>query len=214
MSGEAKGELKITKLSDANYQTWKTEISWYLRGKGLLDHVLTEIKLPQNPTNDEVRAHQINENKAFAAIGLNIEGDQQIHIEDCATAHEAWEALKQVHQPKSRVRVLHLKKEFYHIKMRDNENMSSYMSRVKAAARDLREANVEVKDEDVAYVMLSGLPDCYENINMSLANLPDDKFTSIEIKRVLLEEYERRMSRLDATAEYINEALHNEQKQV
>ena len=72
---------------------------------------------------------------------------------------------------------MHLKKEFYHLKMKDDENMSSYVSRSKIAANNLREA-VEAK---IAYALLAGLPDSYESLNMTLANLPDDKFNSVEI---------------------------------
>ncbi|CAK9816510.1 Retrovirus-related Pol polyprotein from transposon TNT 1-94 [Anthophora quadrimaculata] len=212
MNNEIKGEFHITKLSDTNYQSWKTEMCWYLRGKNLLDYVLTEKRPDQNATENEVRAHRMNENKAFAAIGLHIEADQQIHIEDCANAHEAWETLKQVHQPKSRVRIMKLKKEFYHLRMKDEEGMSAYVSRVKVATRNLREAGAEVKDEDLAYAMLAGLPDSYENLNMALASLSDDKFTSAEVKRVLLEEYDRRISRLDRTTEHFKEALYVNKK--
>ena len=70
---------------------------------------------------------------------------------------------------------MHLKKEFYHLKMKDDENMSSYVSRSKIAANNLREA-VEAK-----IALLAGLPDSYESLNMTLANLPDDKFNSVEI---------------------------------
>lgn len=209
MNNEVKAEFQITKLSDTNYQSWKTEMCWYLRGKGLLDLVMTEKKVGQNATEVEVRAHQMNENKAFAAIGLHIDADQQIHIEDCANAYET---LKQVHQPKSRVRIMQLKKEFYHLKMKDEESMSAYVSRIKVAARNLKEAGAEVKDEDLAYTMLAGVPDSYENLNMALASLLDDKFTSAEVKRVLLEEYDRRMSRLDRETEHPKEALYTNKK--
>lgn len=168
MSNEMKGEFQITKLSDRNYQSWKTEICWYLRGK-------------DNTAEAERRPHRINENQAFAAIGLHIGADQQIHIEECASAYEAWEVLKQVHQPKSKVRIMQLKKEFYHLKMKVEESISAYVARAKVAARNLREAESEVKDEDFAHTMLAGLPDTYENLNMALDSLPEDKFTSVEV---------------------------------
>lgn len=134
-------------------------------------------------------------NKAIAAIGLNIKPEQQIHIEDCTTARGAWKALEQVHQPKSRVRILQLKREFNHLQMKETESMSAYISRTKIVTNNLTEAGAEVKDEDLAYVLLAGLPNSYENLNMVLASLLDDEFTSTEIKRGLLAEYDRRVSR-------------------
>jgi len=93
------------------------------------------------------------------------------------------------------------------LQMKRDENMSSYIARAKIAAANLRDAGAEVKDEDLAYALLAGLPDSYENLNMALASLPDDKFTSAEVKRVLLAEYDRRQSRLDDKAEPPKEAL-------
>jgi len=92
---------------------------------------------------------------------------------------------------------MQLKKEFHHVKMKEDETMSAYIARVKTLATNLREAETESSDEDVAYVSLAGLLDSYESLNMSLASLPNNKFTSTEVKRVLLTEYDRRKTRQD-----------------
>ncbi|KAK2574728.1 hypothetical protein KPH14_012947, partial [Odynerus spinipes] len=139
--------------------------------------------------------------------GLNIEPNQQVHIEDSASAQEAWNALEQVHQPKSRVRIMQLKKQLYQSKMKEDESMSSYISRIKIIANNLSEAGSEVKDEDLAYILLAGLPDSYENLNMSLANLPDEKFKAAEISKSLLTEFDRRKSRNMKDDEDVKEAL-------
>lgn len=76
---------------------------------------------------------------------------------------------------------MHLKKEFYHLKMKD-ENISTYVLRSKIAANNLREIGPKAKDEDLAYALLAGLPENYENLNMILAILLDEKFNSAEIK--------------------------------
>ena len=56
--------------------------------------------------------------------------------------------------------------------------------------------------------MLAGLPESYESLNMSLASLPDDKFNSAEISRILLAECDRRRSRQDVETDAHKEALH------
>ncbi|KAK2578233.1 hypothetical protein KPH14_001018 [Odynerus spinipes] len=180
---------------------------WLLRAKGLLDYILEDSQLKSDASEEVKKIFMANDNKAIACIGLNIEQEQQIHIEDCKTAYEAWKALEQVHQPKSRVRILQLKRELHHLKMKLDETMSAYISRAQIASNNLKEAGAEVKDEDLAYILLAGLPDSYENLNMALASLPDDKFTSIEIKRVLLAEYDRRISRKDTDNNTYKEAL-------
>lgn len=102
---------------------------------------------------------------------------------------------------------MQLKRAFHQLLMKSDEHMSTYVARAKVAAVNLRDAGAEVKDEDLAYAILAGLPDSYENLNMALTSLPDDKFTSAEIKRVLLAEYDRRQSRLNDKVDVPKEAL-------
>ncbi|KMQ89263.1 rna-dependent dna polymerase [Lasius niger] len=211
-SHEAKTETHIAKLSDCNYRAWKTEIKWYLKGKSILEYALGTVTLAESATEAERKVFRTNDDKAMAAIGLHIEPNQQIHIEECNNAHEAWSALERIHQPINRVRIMLLKREFYHIKMKDSETMSSYVARTKIATAYLKQAGSEVKDEDLAYVILAGLPNTYENLNTALASLPDDRFTSSEVIRVLLAEYDRRRSRTDDNASELMEALQNDKK--
>lgn len=87
-------EALIEKLSDRNYRTWKNEMKWFLRGKGLLDYALGKIKIDESTSEAEKKVHQTNDDKTMAAIGLSLEVDQQIYIKDCKNAHEAWRTLE------------------------------------------------------------------------------------------------------------------------
>lgn len=127
----------------------------------------------------------------MAAIALSIEFEQD-HIIDCKTSFEAWKALQNIFEPKSRSRILQLKKQMVTIKLEAKESMTSYLRRLKGCSDSLKEAGHEIKDNDLAYAMLAGLPENYDAIVMSLANLDDDRFRSSEIKEILLTEYERR----------------------
>jgi len=204
---ESKNESHVAKLSDSNYRIWKTEMKWYLRSKGLLEYALGTVTVSADATEGEKKIFRVNDDKAIATIGLHIEPNQQIHIEECENAHEAWLCLERVHQSINRIRIMQLKREFCHAKMKDSETMSSYIARIKTAATNLKQAGAEVKDEDLAYTILAGLPNTYENLNMTLASLPDDKFTSAEIIRVLIAEYDRRQSRIDDDPDKSPEAL-------
>jgi len=64
---------------------------------------------------------------------------------------------------------------------RDDHTLPEQSS--ETAAANLKQAGAEVKDEDLAYTILAGLPNTYENLHMTLASLPDDKFISAEIIR-------------------------------
>ena len=73
--------------------------------------------------------------------------------------------------------------------------MKSYLICLKICSDSLREAEAEVKDEDLAYAMLSGLPETYDAFTMTLASLEDEKFISVKIWKSLSMEYDRRMSK-------------------
>lgn len=161
----------------------------------LWDYVNGTVKLEANANPAEVRAFRSKEDKALSTIALAIDPDQQIHIVDCRTAAEAWEILEQVYEPKSRQRIMQSKRQFVRIRLKDDETMASYLSRTKIWSDYLQAAGSEVKDEDLAYAMLTGLPDTYDGLTMALANLEDAKSTSTEIRKALLMEYERRLSK-------------------
>ncbi|UYV79556.1 hypothetical protein LAZ67_17003106 [Cordylochernes scorpioides] len=78
-----------------------------------------------------------------------------------------------------------------------------YLSRLKTCSDHLREAGCEVKDEDLAYSMLAGLPDSYDGIIMNFGNTRDDEFTSSKVRQVLLTEHERRTTRKEDSSKKV-----------
>ncbi|UYV81944.1 hypothetical protein LAZ67_21000209 [Cordylochernes scorpioides] len=180
----------LEKLNDQNYRSWKYNTKMMLIERELWKYV-TE------PTPDEEASRTIfnmKQEKALAMIALTISPSQQIHIMDCTTAREAWDTLEQVYEPKSRSRILQLKKQFISIRF-EEETMTNYLGRLKICSDHLREAGAEMQDQDLAYSMLAGLPESYDGIIMTFSNVEDKEFTSSKVKHVLLAEYERRMAR-------------------
>ncbi|UYV73306.1 hypothetical protein LAZ67_10002655 [Cordylochernes scorpioides] len=55
--------------------------------------------------------------RALTVITLSINTEHQIHIIDCTLPQDAWKNLEQVFEPKSRSRILQLKKQFVNIKL-------------------------------------------------------------------------------------------------
>ena len=186
---------KVDRLNGGNYRTWKFAAKMYLIQKDLWPYVNGEAQIKQEATEEEARQYNSKVEKALATIALAVQADQQVHIVDCTTAVQAWNVLQQVYEPKSRQRIMQLKREFVRVRLKENETMASYLSRIKIIADYLQDAGSEMKDEDLAYAMLSRLPDSYDALTMSLANLEDGRFTSNEIKKALLMEYERQISK-------------------
>ncbi|UYV63669.1 hypothetical protein LAZ67_2005275 [Cordylochernes scorpioides] len=180
----------LEKLNDQNYRSWKYNTKMMLIERELWKYV-TE------PAPDEEASRTIfnmKQEKALA-IALTISPSQKIHIMDCTTAREAWDTLEQVYEPKSRSRILQLKKQFISIRFEEQETMTNYLGRLKICSDHLREAGAEMQDQDLAYSMLAGLPESYDGIIIAFSNVEDKEFTSSKVKHVLLAEYERRIAR-------------------
>ncbi|UYV65269.1 hypothetical protein LAZ67_3003763, partial [Cordylochernes scorpioides] len=164
------------------------------------------IKLIKNPEfhkrtkHIEVRHYFVREKYQEARKGVGYDSTDDLteptdSYNGLYHAREAWDTLEQVYEPKSRSRILQLKKQFISIRFEEQETMTNYLGRLKICSDHLREAGAEMQDQDLAYSMLAGLPESYDGIIMTFSNVEDKEFTSSKVKHVLLAEYERRMAR-------------------
>ncbi|GBO17417.1 Retrovirus-related Pol polyprotein from transposon TNT 1-94 [Araneus ventricosus] len=69
--------------------------------------------------------------------------------------------------------------------------MSSYIGKISQAAKDLENAGKVIPDDEIAYQMLANLPRSYDNLVMQLYQLDDKNFTSLNVQKSLLAEYDR-----------------------
>ncbi|UYV72721.1 hypothetical protein LAZ67_10000404 [Cordylochernes scorpioides] len=200
--------LNVEKLTGSNYRSWKFNMKMLLIERGLWECVINEETIDADEDQRKYEKTKIKQERALATIALSISTEQQIHVIDCKTASEAWTTLEQIFEPKSRARILQLKKQFVNIKFIEEENMINYLSRLKTCSDHLGEAGCEVKDEDLAYSMLAGLPDSYDGIIMNFGNMTDDEFTSSKVRQVLLTEHERTTRKEDLFKEVLQVNQH------
>ncbi|UYV69728.1 hypothetical protein LAZ67_7000495 [Cordylochernes scorpioides] len=161
----------VEKLNGQNYRSWKYNIKMLLIEKGLWDVMIKD----EDTQDAQLKAQK---DRALAVIALSINTEHQIHIIDCTSPHDAWKNLEQVFEPKSRSRILQLKKQFVNIKLQTGESMLDYLNRSKICMDHLKVAGAEVDDQDIAYSMLSGIPDSFDTLVMSFRNVEDSDFTS------------------------------------
>ncbi|UYV83621.1 hypothetical protein LAZ67_23001719 [Cordylochernes scorpioides] len=183
----------VEKLNGQNYRSWKYNIKMLLIEKGLWDVMFKD----EDTQDAQLKAQK---DRALAVIALSMNTEHQIHIIDCSSPQDAWKNLEQVFEPKSRSRILQLKKQFVNIKLQTGESMLDYLNRLKICTDHLKEAGAEVDDQDIAYSMLSRLPDSFDTLVMSFGNVEDSDFTSNKVRNTLLTEYERRSAREGASS--------------
>ena len=186
----------VEKLNDTNYASWKYSMKLLLMDRELWSVVSGTLKAPEAAaTATEKEKFETKKTKALSTIGLGVSTDLHHLISDCEDPKIVWDTLKAVFEPKSRVRILQLKRKLVNIRLLEGETMTNYLGRIMTVVRDLKEADDEVKDTDVAYMMMAGLPESYDGIVVQFNTVEDSKFTSIEVKKALIVEYERRVTR-------------------
>ena len=90
--------MQIEKLDDSNYVTWSIHM------KSVLESALF---------------HNKNE-KALASILLCVKSSQLNHLKNCTTAAQAWNKLKEIHQPKGPARKIMLFRKLLYMKMAED----------------------------------------------------------------------------------------------
>ncbi|MCU1500499.1 MAG: uncharacterized protein JWM47_4452, partial [Acidimicrobiales bacterium] len=161
------GKSNITKLTGSdNYRTWAKDIEMVL-----LRMNCWEVTSEEPPEEENRTATWIKKNNwARSEIHLACTPEQQEIILDATTAYEQFQLLKNTHATKSELKTRRLWKEFNGTTMGDKP-VSTFVKRVKKVVSELRSYGEKVKDEDIAYTMLMGLPEKYSSLVITLTNM-------------------------------------------
>lgn len=142
-----------------NYSSWKFAMQAYLECDDLWGCITGEAAYI---------ADQKKINKAKAKIILSTDKQNYSHAEDTATPREAWEKLKSVFEDGGLTRKVGLLRTLTSTKLADCRSVEEYVDRITNTAHKLKEADLEVKDEMVGALLLSGLPEEYKPMIMAL----------------------------------------------
>uniref|UniRef100_H3GFU7 Uncharacterized protein n=1 Tax=Phytophthora ramorum TaxID=164328 RepID=H3GFU7_PHYRM len=100
MSPSTDTKFKVEPFDGSNYSLWSYKMKMYLMSKGLWEAVSGEA----GSTAKEQQAH--------AAIVLNLNDSQLMHVVTSTTAKEAWDTLKKFHKTQDMANRLWLKEKF------------------------------------------------------------------------------------------------------
>ena len=106
----------------SNYQAWKFRIVRILKDKGLLTAI--ENELDKGNAKDLAR-----DNAAFTILTLNVRDSQITHIQECATAKAAWEALRIMHQGIGASSRMVLMQRLWALRMAEGDDMVEHLNK-------------------------------------------------------------------------------------
>ena len=155
----------VERLDVDNYATWRSRIKFLLISKGLWGAVSGESIDPET------------DKKALAQIGLYVMEHHLSTLERCGSAKEAWDTLEATFQAKSNARKRQLRKELTQLEMGATEPLTKYVARAKEIQNQLRATGYEIKDQEVAWSILAGLPASYDTVVTVLETSTDADLT-------------------------------------
>jgi len=173
----------------SNYQAWKFRIIRILKEKGLLTAIETDVD--KGNSKDLAR-----DNAAFTILTLNVKDSQITHIQECATAKEAWEALRIVHQGIGASGRMVLMQRLWALRMVEGDDMAEHLNKFRELANQVESLSADskgIENNELVTPLSLSLPESYEPIIMTLQSRADEITFDIFSGRLLQESARRQV---------------------
>ncbi len=182
--------IRIEKLNEINFHSWKQKIKLFL-GHREVDDMIDTILCPPRLTDPEELQNWVHKDKTTRmTIGHTLSDEMLKNVSHRETALEMWEEICNVHQRHTLLNKLGARRDFYSATMKDGEKMLVYINRVRQMAFVLESTGVTIDDKEKAMAVLNGLPPRYETIITTLdaIGVDDPSFTFDKVRSRLLQE--------------------------
>lgn len=163
-----------------NFLTWQFAVRAYMEHEGLWNCVHVEQGEQLDTDPERLR-------KSKSKLVLLIDPINFVHIQNCQTAQQIWDTLKDTFSDSGLLRRVGLIRTLISTKLTDCASVAEYVQIIMNTSHKLREINCAVGDEWLASFMLAGLPDKYQPMIMALES-SGTQLTSDLIKSKLLQE--------------------------
>ncbi|KAG6610908.1 Retrovirus-related Pol polyprotein from transposon TNT 1-94 [Phytophthora cinnamomi] len=182
MSPSIDTKFKVEPFDGSNYSLWSYKMKMYLMSKGLWDAV-----------SGEAEVASAKEQQAHAAIVLNLNDSQLMHVVTSKTAKEAWDTLKTFHKTQDMANRLWLKEKFSAFKFTAS-SVSNHVTELEKLVMDMKNAGCEPSEEDVCATMLRSLPSSYESLVQAFRMSVSDFKLADLVSKLIAEEVRQKDS--------------------
>ncbi|XP_063372553.1 uncharacterized protein LOC134660703 [Cydia amplana] len=180
----------MEKLEGAgNFLSWKFTMKMMLTLEGLWDLI---VRLDDTPlTGSDV----VRDQRALARLCLGLKPGLYQYVRDAKSAKDAWKKLSHVFEDRGLYRRVLLLRQLHRIEFSHFSSMSSYIEKVMSLVHQLSDIEKTVEDEEIAEILLSGLPPEYDSLVSNLETLClTSKLSSEVVRTRLLQEEQRKDS--------------------
>ena len=164
---------RMEKLTTENYNSWKFNMKMSLVGRDLWEIVEGSEVLKPNASEAENLAFKKRENKAMSSICLAITTSLQIYVRNTKSAKEAWNSLVSKFEEKTLSRKIMCRRKLYSLRL-ENKKMVEHVNEIKTISEDLEAIDDPVDEKDLVMILLSSLPEGYNNLLTTLETLREE----------------------------------------
>ncbi|XP_021758678.1 uncharacterized protein LOC110723641 [Chenopodium quinoa] len=184
-----------------SYDFWKIKMKTMLRSYGLWSYADKGYNEPEDESSlsdaqrKRLEEERMKDAKALYLIQNAVKYTIFPRIMRANTAKEAWEILQQEFQGDSKVRSIKLqslRRDFENLKMKDNELVKNYFSRVIEIVNQMKSYGEEISNEKIVKKILVSLNDKFDNIVTIIEETKDLSNITIEQLMGSLESHEQR----------------------
>ncbi|XP_063368169.1 uncharacterized protein LOC134656539 [Cydia amplana] len=185
----------MEKLEGAgNFLSWKFTMKMMLTLEGLWDLI---VRLDDTPlTGSDV----VRDQRALARLCLGLKPGLYQYVRDAKSAKDAWKKLSDVFEDRGLYRRVLLLRQLHRIEFSHFSSMSSYIEKVMSLVHQLSDIEKTVEDEEIAEILLSGLPPEYDSLVSNLETLCLTSKLSSEVVRTRLLQEEQRKDSMNASS--------------
>ncbi|KAK9680567.1 protein of unknown function (DUF4219) [Popillia japonica] len=176
--------LSIEKLDGRkNYAVWKTQMKFYLIHEELWDFVQKAPGEGEAATTDQKR-----DTKTFSKIGLLVQPQCLVHLQNAKTTNAAWDVLVKAFEDKGINRRCVVLGKLFDIKLKNHNSMESHVTSISRTSQELAAVGKPLDDD--CNTSASGLTSELHNnkTENSCVEITTDYITT----KLLQEEYNRR----------------------
>ena len=202
-------EIRIEPLDTTNYPMWCVKMRLVLIVKkcwAAVERAAPSAGGAAPQTGGGAPVDEAMDQMALALILLNVKDHHLPHLSKLKTAKAVWDELESTYRAKTFSRRLQLKREFNNLKMNTDESLPKFFARTEALWSELSAAGTDIKETDVVWSILAGLPKQYDT-TVAILEAADRELTMAETLSKLLNVEQRivRQEESDTSALYAKE---------
>ncbi|XP_050136616.1 uncharacterized protein LOC126612250 [Malus sylvestris] len=200
------GEIRTPIFSGVNYDFWRTKLRTIFVSYDLWSLIEDGYVIPLSIVAlTEAHTKELKENikrdaKALGVIQNAISDEIFPRISNETSAKSTWDVLEKVYRGSTKIRVVKLqffRRDFEYIRMKDDELLDDYLSRLFEIINQMKSYGEILSDERIVQKYLISLPRNYDNIVSIIEETKD--LSTLSVKELIgsLKGFAQRLSRHD-----------------